>query len=158
MSSPQPERVNSFDQDLKRRYGARVHKPAINTGFTCPNRDGSKGCGSCTFCSNVSFSPNARQHPDVAAQIAAGHDVWLELGLQSAFDDTLARVNRSHGFSEYNEAVQAARRRGLKVCTHLIVGMLGDDAAHVREVLATTSHTKVNQPWNSSARLAISRH
>ena len=30
-----------------------------------------------------------------------GLEVWLELGLQSAFDDTLERVNRGHGFAEY---------------------------------------------------------
>ena len=61
MSSPLPQLVNTFGQDLKRRYGRRVHKLAINAGFTCPNRDGSKGRGGCTFCNNVSFSPNARQ-------------------------------------------------------------------------------------------------
>jgi radical SAM superfamily enzyme len=43
MSSPLPERVHTFGQDLKRRYGARLHKLAINAGLACPNRDGSKG-------------------------------------------------------------------------------------------------------------------
>jgi radical SAM superfamily enzyme len=45
MSSQLPERINTFGQHLKRRYGARVQKLAINAGFTCPNRDGSKGRG-----------------------------------------------------------------------------------------------------------------
>ena len=44
---------------------------------------------------------------------ALGHEVWLELGLQSSFDETLARVNRGHGFAEYAEATRAARARGL---------------------------------------------
>ena len=44
-----------------------------------------------------------------------GHEVWLELGLQSAFDATLARVNRGHGFAEYEEATRAARARGITV-------------------------------------------
>ena len=65
-----------------------------------------------------------------------GREVWLELGLQSAFDDTLERVNRGHGFGEYRAAVRAARRRGLKVCTHLIVGMPGEDATHAVASLA----------------------
>ncbi len=190
------DRVNTLGQDLLRRYGERVHKLAINAGFTCPNRDGSKGRGGCTFCNNVSFSPNARREPDVAQQIEAGrrvlakrtgarrfiayfqaytntyedvavlerlygqalaeqdvvglsvgtrpdcvpepvldllaryreqgHEVWLELGLQSAFDATLERVNRGHGFAEYQAAVVAARSRGLPVCTHLIVGLPGE--------------------------------
>ena len=75
MSSPLPQLVNTFGQDLKRRHGMRVHKLAINAGLTCPNRDGSKGRGGCTFCNNVSFSPNARKQPDVAQQIEAGRQV-----------------------------------------------------------------------------------
>jgi len=57
--------------------------------------------------------------------------VWLELGLQSAFDHSLERVNRGHGFAEYREAVRGAHERGLPVCTHLIAGLPGEDAAHV---------------------------
>ena len=78
MSSPLPDRINTFGQDLLRRYGQRVHKLAINAGFTCPNRDGSKGRGGCTFCNNVSFSPNARQQPDISEQIAAGRRVMAK--------------------------------------------------------------------------------
>ena len=190
------DRVNTLGQQLLQRHGERVHKLAVNAGFTCPNRDGTRGRGGCTFCNNVSFSPNARRAPDVAAQPAAGRavlarrtgarrfiayfqaytntygdvarlrrlydqalaepdviglsvgtrpdcvppevlellagyrrrglEVWLELGLQSAFDDTLERVNRGHGFAEYAQAVRAARALGLPVCTHLIVGLPGE--------------------------------
>ena len=59
-----------------------------------------------------------------------GHEVWLELGLQSAFDATLARVNRGHGFAEYEAAARAARDRGIPVCCHLIVGLPGEDESH----------------------------
>ena len=59
-----------------------------------------------------------------------GHEVWLELGLQSAFDDTLARVNRGHGFAEYDATATAARERGIPVCCHLIVGLPGEDESH----------------------------
>jgi len=188
--------VNTLGTDLQRRYGERVHKLAINAGLSCPNRDGSKGRGGCTFCNNASFNPKARQPPSVAEQIAAGravilkrtrarrylayfqaytntygdlahladlyaqalaepdvvglsvgtrpdccgpavldllaglrdrgHEVWLELGLQSAFDATLARVNRGHGVAEYRQALRSARARGLPVCTHLIVGLPGE--------------------------------
>ncbi|HSH30287.1 MAG TPA: hypothetical protein VK971_10300 [Thiohalobacter sp.] len=41
-----------------------------------------------------------------------GYEVWLELGLQSAFHATLQRVNRGHGFAEYRDTLLAARRRG----------------------------------------------
>ena len=40
----------------------KVQKISINAGFTCPNRDGSKGRGGCTYCNNSSFSPEYTQH------------------------------------------------------------------------------------------------
>ncbi len=57
-----------------------------------------------------------------------GHEVWLELGLQSANDQTLARVNRGHGFAAYRDAIRRCQLRGLQVCTHLIVGLPGERA------------------------------
>jgi radical SAM superfamily enzyme len=63
-------RVNTFGQDLLRRHGERVHKIALDAGFTCPNRDGTKGRGGCSFCNNVSFSPDADTRLGLAAQIA----------------------------------------------------------------------------------------
>jgi radical SAM protein (TIGR01212 family) len=197
--------VNTFGHAMLQRYGERVHKIAIDASFTCPNRDGSKGRGGCSFCNNVSFSPNGRTPPPIAAQLEAGrqvirkrtgarkylayfqaytntyaditrlrqlydaalaeadviglavgtrpdcvplevldllaayqqqgYEVWLELGLQSAFDATLQRVNRGHGFGEYRTTLLQARARGLQVCTHLIIGLPGETGAHYRETL-----------------------
>ena len=194
--------VQTLGQVMLTRYGERVHKLAIDAGFTCPNRDGSKGRGGCTFCNNASFSPNERKIKPIALQIAAGREViakrtgarkfiayfqaytntyadldylkrqydtalaepdviglsigtrpdcvppkvldlladyrdrgyelWLELGLQSAFDATLERVKRGHSFQDYENAVRAAHARGLLVCTHLIIGLPGESAAHAR--------------------------
>jgi len=199
------DRVHTFGQWLKHKHGARVHKIALDAGFTCPNRDGSKGTGGCTFCNNASFSPNGRRpaplgeqldsgrrgiarrtrakkylayfqaytntyahadslkamydqamamegmiglsvgtRPDcvppavldlLASYLDRGLEVWLELGLQSAFDASLKRVNRGHGLAEYIEACQAARQRGIPVCTHLIVGMPGESAWHSLQTL-----------------------
>ena len=42
---------NSIATYLKERFGCRVIKLPLDGGFTCPNRDGSKGFGGCTFCS-----------------------------------------------------------------------------------------------------------
>ncbi|MCU7932821.1 MAG: TIGR01212 family radical SAM protein [Candidatus Thiodiazotropha sp. (ex Codakia rugifera)] len=199
------EQVTTFGQYLLNRYGERVHKIALDAAFTCPNRDGSKGIGGCTFCNNVSFSPNGRQPkpiseqiesgrqvirkrtgatkylayfqaytntydeidhltqlygealaeedviglsigtrpdcvPDAVLELLAGYqtegfEIWLELGLQSAFDETLAKVNRGHGFAEYADSTMRARKLGLKVCTHMIAGLPGETAQHARETL-----------------------
>lgn len=192
--------INTFGQSTLKRYGERVHKIAIDAGFTCPNRDGSIGIGGCTFCNNISFSPNGRKPNLISEQINSGrkvirkrtgakkyiayfqtytntyaeakdlihlynqalnendviglaigtrpdcvsdevlellsnyqqqgYEIWLELGLQSAHNKTLERVNRGHGFSEYEQTTLKARQRGIKICTHLIIGLPGESTEH----------------------------
>lgn len=48
---------NEFGGLLARHFPFKVQKISINAGFTCPNRDGSKAIGGCTYCNNQSFSP-----------------------------------------------------------------------------------------------------
>ncbi len=58
-----------------------------------------------------------------------GYEVWLELGLQSASNKTLKRINRGHEFSAYQDAVERAAAYGIKVCSHLIIGLPGEQLA-----------------------------
>lgn len=51
-------RYKDFGTYLKGIFPFKVQKISINAGFTCPNRDGSKGLGGCTFCNNQTFSPD----------------------------------------------------------------------------------------------------
>jgi len=198
--------VNTFGQSMKLKYGERVHKISLNANLTCPNRDGSKGIGGCSFCNVSSFNPDARNPKNIQQQILAGkkiikkrtgakkylayfqaytntygdieqlktlydqalaekniiglsigtrpdcvpesvirllaeyqqkgYEIWLELGLQSAFDKTLNKVNRGHGFSEYVQAVRMANAYGIKVCTHLIIGLPEEDDSHFETTLS----------------------
>ncbi len=66
-------RFNSYAEYFKKEFGGRVQKLAIDAGFTCPNRDGSKGTGGCTYCDNDAFNPSYC-HPEksVALQIKEG--------------------------------------------------------------------------------------
>lgn len=45
------KRYNLMGDHLKRKFGAKTVKISLNGGFTCPNRDGTKGMGGCTYCS-----------------------------------------------------------------------------------------------------------
>ena len=201
--------VNTFGQDLLRRYGERVHKLAINAGFTCPNRDGSKGRGGCAFCNNASFNPNSRRPPSVSQQIEAGrqvvtrrtgarryiayfqaytntyadiahladlygqalrepdvvglsvgtrpdcvpepvldlmrgyqsggNEVWLELGLQSAFDHTLERVNRELGTTTalitHNAGISAMADRVIHLADgHIVETLRNTERQSAREI------------------------
>ena len=58
-----------FNKYLKDKYGGRIQKISIDAGFTCPNRDGTKASGGCTFCNNISFSPYAMTKQAVEEQI-----------------------------------------------------------------------------------------
>lgn len=51
-------RFNAYSNYFSRLYGSRIQKLSLDAGFTCPNRDGSKGTGGCTYCNNNAFSPS----------------------------------------------------------------------------------------------------
>lgn len=42
---------HSLDYEMKRRFGTKVYKIALDGGMTCPNRDGTLGSRGCIFCS-----------------------------------------------------------------------------------------------------------
>lgn len=71
----------------------------------------------------------------LSSYLMRGYEVWLELGLQSANDQTLKRINRGHGFTEYEDTTRRARKRGIKVCTHLILGLPKETDADYQETL-----------------------
>ncbi len=74
----------------------------------------------------------------------SGYEVWLELGLQTAHDKTLHRINRGHDFACYQRTTQLARQRGLKVCSHLIVGLPGEGQAECLQTLERVVETGVD--------------
>jgi uncharacterized protein len=66
-------RINSYGSFLRRQFGCRVSKVNVDGGFTCPNRDGSRGTGGCIYCDNSSFSPKETQAVlPIEEQMAAG--------------------------------------------------------------------------------------
>ncbi|EKO3496452.1 TIGR01212 family radical SAM protein [Vibrio fluvialis] len=75
----------------------------------------------------------------LAEYVQQGFEIWLELGLQTANDRTLKRINRGHDFACYAEITRRARALGIKVCTHLIVGLpkegRDDNIATLEQVL-----------------------
>lgn len=189
-------RYRTFNSYLRERFGARVYRVPIDAGFDCPNRDGNRAIGGCTFCDeNGSGAPTIKTSLDIKQQLEdgikrirrrygaekflayfqaftntyapegvlktiydAGLDhpdvegicigtrpdclpdtvldllqeysrktfVWLEIGLQSAFNQTLDRINRAHTAEEFFDAVARAKKRGLNVASHLIFGLPGE--------------------------------
>jgi hypothetical protein len=46
------KRYHTWNYHLHQKFGEKVFKVALNAGFTCPNIDGTRGVGGCTYCSN----------------------------------------------------------------------------------------------------------
>lgn len=95
----------------------------------------------------------ALDHPDVAGvavstrpdcvdqevvelfgEMKRSRELWVELGLQSASDETLKAINRGHGVGEFTEAVERLGAAGVDVCAHIIIGLPGEGR---KEVLKT---------------------
>ena len=198
------KRYNPFSAELRRLFNCRVQRISVDAGFTCPNRDGSKGTGGCIFCSDEGsgapgiarglsiteqleaakqimirkyrarkflayFQPYSNTYasperlrlfydealavPDVVGLIVgtrpdclpedvvallAGYAersyFWLEIGLQSSSDRTLAAIDRGHDIACFVDAVRRCSARGIRVCAHVILGLPGETR---EEMLAT---------------------
>ena len=70
-----PRRFNSYTEYFKHTFGSRVQKLSIDAGFTCPNRDGTKALGGCTYCNNDAFNPSYCQpHKSIEQQLIEGKE------------------------------------------------------------------------------------
>jgi uncharacterized protein len=66
---------------------------------------------------------------DLLADYASQTYLWLELGLESGHDQTLALLNRGHTVAAFDDAVRRAQQRHLRVCAHVILGLPGESPA-----------------------------
>jgi len=195
-SDGQDLRINMISPWLKKRFGCKVIKLALDGGFTCPNRDGSKGRGGCLFCSEsgsgdmASVSPDDQikllsykwpeakyiayfqshtntyapvselrskfepvlERPDIIGiAIATRPDclpddvidylselnektfMWVELGLQTIHDETSRAMNLCHDLADYDSALEKLTARGIRVVTHLILGLPGESRKMMEE-------------------------
>ena len=75
---------------------------------------------------------------DLLAELNEQTYLWLELGMQTMHDQTLAAINRGHDHACFVDAVQRCQARGLRICAHLILGLPGETRqqilASVREL------------------------
>lgn len=206
-SDGQQLRINMINSWFKNHYEelgldapAKIVKLSLDGGFTCPNRDGSKGTGGCLFCSesgsgdmasraaddiehalskqirllsekwpadkyDVKYLAYFQSHtntyapveelrvkfeaalaaPDVVGlAIATRPDclpddvldllselnektfLWVELGLQTIHDETARAMNLCHTLADYDNTVRRLTARGIRVVTHLILGLPGE--------------------------------
>ena len=63
------ERYKHLNKYLKEKFGERTLKICIDGGFTCPNRDGSKGFGGCIFCSEKGSGEHIKIADSITKQV-----------------------------------------------------------------------------------------
>jgi radical SAM protein (TIGR01212 family) len=207
-------RYRKFNTYLRETVGEKVHRVGLGGGFTCPNRDGTKGEDGCTFCNPASSEPLGYvEGTPIHEQLAAGTEyirsrhgvekfiayfsdytstyadagalaamcreaiafpgvvglalstrpdclseemldllealgretmLWIDLGLQSAHDRSLERVNRHHSVAASREAIARLQARDVAVCAHVILGLPGETAADMMTTARLLAETKVD--------------
>ncbi|GHT31165.1 TIGR01212 family radical SAM protein [Bacteroidia bacterium] len=116
-------RYNDYTSILKQKFADRVQKILVNAGFTCPNRDGAKGTGGCTYCNNQTFSPEyCRSQKSVGEQVAEGirffhhkYEAQQYLVYFQSYTNTYGDI--SHLIKLYEEALAHPKVIGLAIGT-----------------------------------------
>ncbi|MCQ2284278.1 MAG: TIGR01212 family radical SAM protein [Bacteroidales bacterium] len=117
-------RFNAYNRYLKNHFNGRIQKIALDAGFTCPNRDGSKGTGGCSFCLNAAFNPPyCNPQKSVTQQLDDGvrfhqnrnRSAAQYLAYFQAYSNTYGAFR--HLKSLYDEALKHPTIRGLIIAT-----------------------------------------
>lgn len=117
------KRYNDFPTFFRNKFSERVQKVSVDAGFTCPNRDGSKGLGGCTYCNNKTFKPTyCNLENSVTSQIQTGIDFFARkyksmkfLAYFQAYTNTYAPLSDLKRL--YEEALEHPKIVGLVVST-----------------------------------------
>ncbi len=75
---------------------------------------------------------------------AQNYMIWIEYGLQSANEQTLALINRGHDLQCFKDAVYATRNRGIKICAHVIIGLPQEEKKHMLETAKTLARLRID--------------
>ena len=206
---------NGYGPYLRNKYGEKVFKVSVDAGFTCPNRDGSKGFGGCTYCNVDSFTPVlTRENSDIEGQLEknmafmADHygankfiiyfqpntntyapvdqlekifnralkvnsdnvvglsigtrsdcldnekldlleelnsrvDVDLEIGMESAYEESLKMLNRGHTHKEFMEMMEICKSRSFDMCVHTIFGLPGESKKMMLDVASVLNELPI---------------
>jgi len=112
-----------MDYYMRRTFGKKACKVPVDAGFTCPNRDGAKGVGGCTFCSaSGSGDFAAGRALSITEQITRGAEMmrakWKDAALIpyfQSFTNTYAPLETLK--ERYGEALRHPLSSGLCIAT-----------------------------------------
>lgn len=116
-------RYNDFAGFLAGEFPFKVQKISVNAGFTCPNRDGTKGFGGCTYCNNQTFNPAyCRDDRSVTMQLEEGKRFFVRKYPQMKYLAYFQAYTNTYGELEllkrmYEEALAVEGVVGLVIGT-----------------------------------------
>jgi len=114
---------NNYSDFIKSIFNERVQKVSIDAGFSCPNRDGLKGYGGCTYCDNKTFNPfYCSSDKSITQQINEGilffepkHKTQKYLAYFQAYTNTYSDINTLKKY--YDEALACEKVVGMVIST-----------------------------------------
>ncbi len=114
---------NDYSSYAKRKFKNRIQKISIDAGFTCPNRDGKKAVGGCTYCNNNTFKPYyTSPKKSITQQLQEGIDFFSKkyktqeyLAYFQAYSNTYNDIKSLK--QKYSEALSVEGVRGLVIAT-----------------------------------------
>lgn len=121
---PNNKPYNSYSDYFRKIFGERVQKLTLDAGFTCPNRDGTKGLNGCIFCDNNAFNPSyCMPEKSITTQLLEGIEFHQKryrravsyLAYFQAYSNTYADIDTLR--KKYLEALSVPNVIGLVVGT-----------------------------------------
>jgi hypothetical protein len=117
------KRYNDFSTYFRNRFSERVQKVSVDAGFTCPNRDGTKARGGCTYCNNKTFKPTytnllnsvSKQVEDGVAFFSKKYESMKFIAYFQAYSNTYKSLEELKQL--YEEALQHPKIIGLVIST-----------------------------------------
>lgn len=140
---------HSLDYELKKKYGEKIYKIALDAGMTCPNRDGTCGVGGCIFCSAGGSGDFAArkdsERGSIAAQLERGKQYFHSKNIGrhfiayfQAYTNTYAPTAKLEAL--YREALEEPSVVGISIATR--PDCLGDDVLLLLDRLNRKYHDK----------------
>lgn len=114
---------NNYSDFIKSIFNERVQKVSVDAGFSCPNRDGLKGYGGCTYCDNKTFNPfYCSSDKSITQQINEGilffepkYKTQKYLAYFQAYTNTYSDINTLKKY--YDEALACEKVVGMVIST-----------------------------------------
>ena len=113
---------HSLNYEVKKMYGEKIYKIALDANMTCPNRDGTIGTRGCIFCSEGGSGDFAASGSSISEQLIKGKQLFHDkktgnkfIAYFQSFTNTYAPVGRLRVL--FSEALMEESVVGISIAT-----------------------------------------